>query len=139
MLKWLNMPTAKESDLHLKKRQLLKEQSKLNMVDSFAKYSKIQRQINRVDQELSEFQSERSYSNFKCKFFFMYGFRVIISLLLFVMSIYYRRVPVFSVPRKFDLSPFTSLIAYPNKDNDVSFHFWVICCTTVSKLIPVAR
>lgn len=137
ILKWLNIPTDKECDLLSRKRQLLSEQSVLSMVDNFAKYSKLQRQINVIDQELADLQNQRSYNNFKYKYFFMYGLKIIVYVLLFVLSIYYRTVPVFSVPRKFDLTPFTKLIAYPNKDNDVSFHFWVICCTTIAKLIPV--
>lgn len=138
MLKWLNIPTDKECELLSRKRELLSEQSTVNMVNSFAKYSRIQRQINVIDQELTELQGERSYTSFKYKFFFMYGIRFIIAVLLFLLSIYYRNVPVFSVPRKFDLTPFTNVIAYPNKDNDVSFHFWVFCCTTIARLIPVA-
>lgn len=139
MLKWLNIPTDKECDLLSQKRQLLSEQSAINMVDSFAKYSKLQRQINLIDQELTDLQGQRSYTNFKYQFFVMYGVRFLIAVLLFLLSIYYRNVPVFSVPKKFDLTPFTMLIAYPNKDNDVSFHFWVFCCTNIAKLIPVPR
>lgn len=139
IMKWLNIPTDKECDLLSRKHELLSEQSTLNMVDSFAKYSKIQRQINSIDQELTELQGERNYTSFKYKFFFTYGLRLIIGVLIFVLSIYYRSVAVFSVPRKFDLTPFTKLIAYPNKDNDVSFHFWVFCCTTIARLIPVTK
>lgn len=138
-MKWLNIATDKECELLSRKRELLSEQSTLNMVDNFAKYSKIQRQINSIDLELSEIQGERSYTNIKYNLFFMYGLRAIIAVLLFVLSIYYRSVAVFSVPRKFDLTPFTKLIAYPNKDNDVSFHFWVFCCTTIARLIPVSK
>lgn len=138
-MKWLNIPTDKECELLSRKRELLSEQSTLNMVDHFAKYSKIQRQINSIDLKLSEIQGERSYTNIKYNLFFMYGLRAIIAALLFVLSIYYRSVAVFSVPRKFDLTPFTKLIAYPNKDNDVSFHFWVFCCTTIARLIPVSK
>lgn len=139
ILKWLNIPTDKECELLSRKRQLLSEQSTLNMVDSFSKYSKIQRQINSIDQEISELQGERSYANFKYNLFFKYGLKFLISVLLFVLWIYYRRVAVFSVPRKFDLTPFTKIIAYPNKDNDVSFHFWVLCCTTIARIIPVTK
>lgn len=139
ILKWMNVPSEKEYDLLFRKRQLQSQQSTINMVDSFAKYSRVQRQINSINEELSQLQGERSSAQFKYNLFFTYGLRVAVGLLLFVLSVYYRHEPVFSVPRKFDLTPFTKIISYPNKDNDVSFHFWVICCTTVARLIPGTR
>lgn len=113
------------------------EQSQISMVDEFASYSKIQRRINVIEQQLSEIRSERSYNVLQLNFVFTYGMKVAFILILMWISIYYRNVPVFKLSQRFDLSPFTRIISYPNTDNSVSVHFWVMCCTAVAKLIKI--
>lgn len=136
---WLDRQTAREKSLLLQKRVLQAEQSSLSISDNFVHYSKIQRKINTLDQELSDIREERSYKNFKYRFFMQYGLRFVFAIFLLLLSLYYRKEPVFSISRKFDLFPFSSVISYPNEENDVSFHFWVVCCTTVARLLPIPK
>lgn len=136
IMRWLNFPSEKEKELILRKRELMSEQSLISMVDSFAKFSKLQRQINAINEELSEIQSSRNYNNLKYQFFFTYIFKIVAGIALLIMSICYRYDPVLRISKTFDLTPFTGLISYPNNINDVSLHFWVVCCTTVARLIP---
>lgn len=133
---WLDRQTSREKSLILQKRDLQKNQSSLSISENFAKFSKLQRQINAFDQELSEIREQRSYKNFKYRFFMQYGLKFVFAVALVVLSLYYRREPVFKLSRKFDLSPLSNVISYPNEENDVSFHFWVACCTTVARLLP---
>lgn len=137
-MKFLKRQTEKERSLLDQKRALQVEQSRLSMVDNFASYSKLQRQINAIDQELTNQRSNRSYTSIKLNLFFTYGLKILLGVIIVVLSMYFRKEPVFVLSKKFDLSPFTKVISYPNEDNAVSFHFWVMCCSAVARLIPLS-
>lgn len=139
ILYWLEGQTSRERSLIMQKRELQRDQSSISMADNFASYSKVQRKINALDQELSEIREERRYKNFKYRFFLQYGLRFVFGIVLVVLSIYYKREPVFSLSRKFDLAPFSKIISYPNEENNVSFHFWVLCSTAVARLLPLPK
>ncbi|CAH1998822.1 unnamed protein product [Acanthoscelides obtectus] len=135
VLKLVNRPTRKEKDLLSKKRDLKQEQILISMSDNFVKYSKIQRKINAIDGELATTQEHKN--NWSLKFGLTYGARIIFGITLVILSIYYRLSPVFVVDKSLDLAPFTYIISYPNENNAVTFHFWVLCCTAVAKLIKL--
>lgn len=106
------------------------------MVDNFAKHAKIQRKINGLDEELSQLKSNRTANNFVTRLFIQYGMKIPVSLILLFMIITYRYTPVLILNEKYDLFPFSWLISYPLKEtNGVSVHLWVICCSSVTKLI----
>ncbi|RZB39529.1 uncharacterized protein BDFB_001263 [Asbolus verrucosus] len=135
ILKWLNKQTGKEKDLMSLKIALKNEQSSINMVDQFAKYSKIQRKINSIDEELQQINGKKPTRNFLVQLGFTYGVKSVLVLVLIVLSIYYRYTPVFYLGDKVNLVPFTSLICYPNDVNYVSFYFWVMCSAAVARLL----
>lgn len=131
----MNKPSLKEKNLITQKNNLKLEQSKITMIDSFAKYSKIQRRINLIDQDLIKFRTEKN--SIILHIGLTHGLKIALGLLLFILSIYYRYSPVFELSSSIDLMPFNHMISYPNESNQVSFHFWVLCCSSVSRLIRI--
>lgn len=136
IMKWFNRPSFQEKDLLDQRQELRQELSQINMIDNFAKHAKIQRKINAIDEQLTEFQSNRRSNSLIRHLFFQYGMKIPISLILLLMIIYYRKTPVFILSEKFDLFPFSSIISYPLTEiNGISMHVWVMCCTSVAQLI----
>lgn len=115
------------------KNNLKTEQSLLSITENFAKYSKIQRKINLLDEQLNELHKDRNSITFH--FFVTYGVKFSIALLIILSSFYYRKTPVFVIDERISLIPFDQIISYPNEKNTVSFHFWVLCCSAVARLI----
>lgn len=135
ILKWLNKRTGTEKELLKQKNDLKNEQLSINMVDQFAKYSKIQRRINSINQELQQISGNKPTNNIIVHLGFAYGVKLLCALTLIILSLYYRYTPVFYLGDKVNLTPFTSLICYPNEVNYVSFYFWVMCSAAVARLI----
>lgn len=139
-MKFLNRKTTKECELLLSRKKLQNEQSGLSVMNDFAKYSKVQRKINAVDQELQEIRTTKISSNFIFTNGFKYGLKVFFHILLIFLTIYYHKSPVFVLDDKYDFFPFTNLISYPNKEiNAVSVHFWIISNTYVFKLVNLSK
>lgn len=116
--------------------KLASEQSELSMVDQFAKFSKIQRKINVIDQELQELRSQRTSSSFLSGIIVKYGFQIPLGIVLLFLSIYYRNTPLFVLDERYDIFPLSRLISYPNTEiNAVSVHFWTISSTVMFKLV----
>ncbi|XP_017773630.1 PREDICTED: tail-anchored protein insertion receptor WRB [Nicrophorus vespilloides] len=135
VLKWFNRMTKEEKTLLDNKNKLKEEQSELSTVRDFVKFSLLQRKINVLDEKLEEARTKRT-SSFMFNVGVNYGFRTIISVFMLFLSVYYRKEPVFIVDSKYDLFPFTGLISFPNDYvNAVSVHFWMICCSSVARLI----
>lgn len=136
--RWAYKTTALERLLLTQKADLKFEQSKLSMVDQFARFSRIQRKINSIEQELTELQSQRLRNNLIVRMLCTYVVRFIFGMVLTCLGIYYRNTPLLSISSKFDLSPFTYILSYPNAvDNTVSVPVWIMCCTTVGSIIKI--
>lgn len=135
VLKFLNKPSREEKALRKDKQNLKNEQNSINITENFAKHSKLQRKINAIDGKLNDLQSNRS--NVTLQFAVTYGLKVLIGLIILFCSIYFRNIPVFKIDEKISLLPFDHIISFPNEKNTVSFHFWVLCCTTVFRLIKL--
>ncbi|CAG9859581.1 unnamed protein product [Phyllotreta striolata] len=133
ILKWWNKPTTKEKDLMTQKNDLKKVQKSISITDNFAKYSRIQRQINKIDEDLNTYKVGKN--NLFIHFGLTYGLKVFFGLLLVGLSIYYRSTPVMKIPSDIDLTPFDRFISYPHSEKVVSFHFWVLCSSATAKLI----
>lgn len=111
------------------------EQNQFSITENFAKHSKLQRKIIVIDEKLNELRSDRNNMTFQ--FIVIYGLKIFIGMLVLFCSIYFRNVPVFHVDERISLFPFNHIVSFPNEKNSVSFHFWVLCCTTVARLIKV--
>ncbi|XP_063934456.1 guided entry of tail-anchored proteins factor 1-like [Zophobas morio] len=137
IFKWLNKQTERERSLLVQKHSLKTEQASINMVDEFAKYSKIQRQINSIDGKLEDIRGNKPTNNILVQLGFTYGVKFVLVVMLIVLSLYYRYTPVFYLGNKINLMPFTHFICYPNDINCVSFYFWVMCSAAVSRMLQM--
>ncbi|CAG9836730.1 unnamed protein product [Diabrotica balteata] len=135
ILKWINKPTSKEKELTSKINDLKKSQECVSITENFSKYSKIQRQINKIEEELSNSRNERN--NLTIQLGFAYGPKVLLGFLLVILSIYYRSTPIITLDNSIDLTPFSFLISYPHGANAVSFHFWILCSSATARLIKL--
>nr|CAH7749242.1 unnamed protein product [Callosobruchus chinensis] len=133
VLKLVNRPTSKQRQLLSKKRDLQLEQSSINMADHFVQYSRIQRKINAIDEELTLDLDKKN--NWELKLGLAYGARILFGIILIILSLYYRHTPLFIVDNNLDLSPFNYIISYPNGNNTVTVHFWIMCCTATFRLL----
>nr|CAH7766500.1 unnamed protein product [Callosobruchus chinensis] len=135
VLKWLSKPSSKEKQLLSKKRELILQQSSFSMANSFVQYSKIQRRINSIDEELAI--NRNSANNWTLQFGLLYGTKIVLGVTLIALSVYYRHTPLFTVDINLDLTPFSYIISYPCETNAITLHFWILCCTAVAKLIKL--
>ncbi|KAL1496958.1 hypothetical protein ABEB36_008001 [Hypothenemus hampei] len=126
--------TSSQRDLLRVKRELQTEQQQFNKMDDFAKYSKIQRKINAIDQKL---KLSKDKENYVLKMCLKFWFHILCSLLLFGLWITYRQISLFKLPDYVDLRPFNYFISYPNGKNQVSLHFWIITCSIVMRSIQL--
>ncbi|XP_066246129.1 guided entry of tail-anchored proteins factor 1 [Euwallacea similis] len=133
--KWSNMPSSTRRELQKEKQNLKAEQRQYNMMDSFAKYSKLQRKINVVDEKLEDCAEKEN--PIWWQIVVAYGPRAVCTLILLSLTLYYGRTPLFKIPDYVDLTPFNFFISYPNERNYVSFHFWIMSCNVVARLIKV--
>ncbi|ERL85482.1 guided entry of tail-anchored proteins factor 1 [Dendroctonus ponderosae] len=129
--KWTNRLSSEGKQLQKEKQTLKDEQLKYNMVDDFAKYSKIQRKINAIDEKLKACNSNQD--SIWWQLASAYVPQVICTLILMFLSMYYRSTPLFRLPDYIDLTPFNYIISYPNERNSVSFHFWVMGCNIIAR------
>lgn len=132
-MKWRTKPTKKDLELLEERVSLKKEQNNYNMMDAFAKYSKLQRKINAIDEKLKESNDQKN--TLLVKTLSTYGIQIFCGLCLFILTICYRRITLFRIDDKIDLSPFNYIISYPNEKNCISFHFWVMTCNIVARIL----
>lgn len=133
IFKWLSKQSCREKELIAQRRTLRTQQNTISMVDEFAKFSKLQRRINIIEQELEEIRDRKPSNSFVIQLSFTYGVKVALGILLVLLSIYYRYTPVFYLGDKVNLIPFSSLMCYPNQENFVSFYSWAMCCAAVAR------
>lgn len=131
--KWTNAPTAKQLELLKEKRHLKIEQQKYSMIDEFAKYSKLQRRINALNEELKT--SKQGDNPLWKNLVLSHVPQLVGTVILFLLVLYYRSTPIFRLPDGIDLVPFNYIISYPNGRNYVSLHFWIMSCNVVARLI----
>lgn len=103
------------------------------MIDEFAKYSKLQRRINALDEELKS--SKKGDNPLWKNLVLSHVPQLVGTIILFLLVLYYRRTPMFKLPDSVDLVPFNYIISYPNGRNYVSLHFWIMSCNVVARLI----
>ncbi|XP_022902191.2 guided entry of tail-anchored proteins factor 1 [Onthophagus taurus] len=138
ILKYLNSLTPKQRELREEIRQLKLEQSKLQIVNDFVKHTKIQRRINMLNMQYSELQTSSSTRNMIVKVGLPYLFRFLMGVAILCFIIMYRNNPVMILNESINFTPFGRIISYPNTEiNAVSVHFWVMCCSTVIKLVQL--
>lgn len=101
------------------------EQKSISMKDEFAAYSKLQRQIFKLENEIKDGSQTRRTKSLAIKGSIHLILQVVIALLIVISVIWFRREPI--VAFKANLFPLTSILRYPSDmPNAISTHIWVL-------------
>lgn len=104
--------------------RLKAEQKGISMKDEFAAYSKLQRKINSLENQLKDDSQTRIGKNMAVKSTIRMGLQIGIGLVTVLSVIWFRREPI--VTLKGDLFPLTGVLRFPSDmPNAISTHVWV--------------
>lgn len=105
--------------------KLKAEQKGISMKDEFAAYSKLQRKINKLENQLKDNSQTRIGKNLAVKGTLQLVLRAVLGLITLVSVIWFRREPI--VALKGDLFPLATILRYPSDmPNAISTHMWVL-------------
>ncbi|XP_012234965.1 guided entry of tail-anchored proteins factor 1 [Linepithema humile] len=105
---------------------LKKEMAGLSMVDEFAKYAKLQRKCNQVENILKENKNQRLSSRLKLQMSLTYTFRVLNGVLILFLLFMYKKEPVIILSEGM-LWPIQDFLSWPSQhDNAISLAVWVV-------------
>ncbi|XP_006811868.1 guided entry of tail-anchored proteins factor 1-like [Saccoglossus kowalevskii] len=134
ILAWLE----KENSEHYTKLQNLKELqrelSKINAKNEFAKYARTQRKMNKLTEDLADFNRSRSATSMKYRWCFT-GMLYCIQALIYIYLIWtYYKTPIIKLDPDW-LYPLATFIAIPTGIHGaVGITCWLLICNKVSKL-----
>lgn len=109
---------------------LLDEQKDINMLDEFARYSKLQRKIDKTKDDIKQIASKLQQKYLIFQMAFSWTVHIIISMLLLYQVYMHRHMPVLEVPSKL-LYPnsLAKIIAFPTSvPGNVGCVFWLVVC-----------
>lgn len=105
--------------------KLKAEQKNLSMKENFAAYSKIQRQINKLEASIKDNSQNRMSKILAVKGSIHIGLQAFVTLTILVSVFWFRREPL--VVLKGNLFPLTNTLRYPSEvPNAISTHVWVL-------------
>lgn len=95
------------------------------MKDDFAAYSKIQRKINKLENQFKDNTQSRRTKTFAIKGSAHIILQILVALVIVVSVIWFRREPI--VALNGNLFPLTTTLQYPSEmPNAISTHIWVL-------------
>jgi len=120
-----------EAEISLLKR----EQSDISMVKEFARYARLQRKINKLNEQLKNNIRENASKNLKIKLTWNVLLYVFSGILHLVFVYYnYRRTVLHELPSDL-FSPISWLVRWPSSQVDtMSFLFWYSITNCVAKV-----
>ncbi|XP_003747953.1 tail-anchored protein insertion receptor WRB-like [Galendromus occidentalis] len=134
--RWIVHKLFNESDqeVNLKKelRNLIKERSSVNPVETFAVYARINRKIDRVRERLGEINQDNFKYIYKIRLIatvILYG---LISLVNFYLIWNYRTVPLLKVPSNW-LDPFGKLAL--QNDTGLGLIPWLVISASMGRVV----
>lgn len=112
------------------------EQSKINMQKEFAKYSKIQRKMNKVELLMKELKSNRNSFMLTWKLKSIILIYILYAVSIIVLMFFKRYDSVASTNGIWLPSYIKSVLSYPTNEKDViGFPIWIIICRQFSRAI----
>jgi len=107
---------------------MTEELKAMSMVDEFAKYARLERQITNVKDQISVTSKRKSEAALKVSII-VRGVYYSVQILVFLSLLYmYRDIPVVTLPPSW-IYPASFIISYPtNVDGAVSIVFWLFVC-----------
>ncbi|CAH0400796.1 unnamed protein product [Chilo suppressalis] len=120
-----NKPSYEEKKIWDEIIRLKTDQKQISMKDEFAAYSKLQRQINKLEVQLKEDTQSRMSKSLAVKSSVQIVLQVTLALVTVISVIWFRREPI--VTLKTNLFPLTTFLRYPSDmPNAISTHMWVL-------------
>lgn len=118
-------PSNEERNLLATVLKLKAEQKLISIKDEFAAYSKLQRQIIKLENQLKDGSQSRRTKSLAVKGSVHIILQVTIALMIVISVIWFRREPI--VAFKGNLFPLMSILRYPSDmPNAISTHIWVL-------------
>lgn len=118
-------PSNEDRNLLSTVLKLKAEQKFISMKDEFAAYSKLQRQILKLESQLKDGSQSRRTKILAVKGSIHIILQVAIALIILISVIWFRREPI--VAFKGNLFPLESILRYPSDmPNAISTHVWVL-------------
>lgn len=118
-------PSNEERSVWSEILKLKAEQKGISMKDEFAAYSKLQRKINKLENQLKDDSQTRIGKNLAVKSTVQLVLQVGVGVTTLLSVIWFRREPI--VALKGDLFPLTTMLRYPSDmPNAISTHVWVL-------------
>ncbi|XP_025408279.1 tail-anchored protein insertion receptor WRB-like [Sipha flava] len=114
---------------------LKNEQSKISIVKEFAKHAKLQRQINKSNDQLKNKIRENASKNFKLKFICKLSLYIFSAIVNFIFVYYnYHQTVLNNLPSNW-FSPLSWLVSWPSSQVDtMGFIFWYSITNYVAKV-----
>ena len=112
------------------------DQSKVNMQKEFAKYSKIQRKMNKVELSMKEMKSSRNSFMLTWKLKSIILIYMLYAVSIIVLMFFKRYESVASTHGIWLPSYVKGVLSYPTNDKDViGFPIWVVICRQFSRAV----
>lgn len=129
--------TSEEKELTKLIADLKKELENIPMRKEYTTYVKVERKILAAQTKLNDLRTTKQTQNLIFQFGVPYGSQIVLSLVLVIISIYYRYAPVIVFDTyRYNFVPFGSLIRFPTGvDGGVSVPFWIFVNSYVSRHI----
>ena len=125
--------SPKERTLLEEIKELKNEQSGISMMDEFAKYSKIERKLIKLREEMKQIGSFKMEEMKNAKKSLNIAFYAILALFyLFIITNYGFGSPLIKFPDEKWIKPFGWIISSPIFDAvSLGIPFWIFCCKSV--------
>lgn len=139
ILKWFLQltyrTTATELKLRCEFREMQKELATIPMVDEFARYAKLQRKMNKVEEEILAKGQSRMDQRESIRTKWIRRFQILNGLVLVYISATQRYEPVFIGITEW-FWPFNHVLAYPSGvDGSISTIVWLLICSNASRAL----
>jgi len=132
---------TKTISLRLELKSCTDELRAMSMVDEFARYARMERQITKLKDQISVVSKKKSETGLKISIIVRIVYYAIQVLVFLTILYMYRDIPVATLPPNW-IYPLGFIVSYPtNVDGAVSIVFWLLVCRSVvsqgSKLLRV--
>lgn len=131
----LTAPSNQEKILVAELAKLKKELEDIPMRQEYTTYVKIERKIVTAQAKLNETRKESQTKKLMFQYGVPYGFQILLSLILVLITFTYRYTPVVIFDgTQYDFIPFGAIIRFPTGLNGaVSVPFWIFINNYVSR------
>ncbi|KAL7301697.1 hypothetical protein TKK_0005696 [Trichogramma kaykai] len=110
------------------------QMNSISMVDEFAKYARLQRKYNKLNDQLKDKLNDNTQQRLKVRFFLNCGLKTFTILVSAILVFIYRYEPVIRYSEGL-FFPFESILSWPTgQENCISLPMWMfVVRTSVSK------